>query len=155
MTSFRLDRPYKTRHSLHIFNRKLKKDYWKILADYVHRDRTEDVRNVSRRGSLDSHAGSDHSEKSRRDSGKSRREDSVKSRLDSSEKRKRRMSYVPPRLRQKTPAANGRNGRNKSDSDDDKKGMSKQQASALSKRSVRNFDDKKYKSNSHLTPVDW
>ena len=76
------------------------------------------------------------------------------SRIDSAAERfSRRMSYIPPRLRknsisksaQKKPSES-----QKSNTDGKDKSMS-----ALSKRSVKNFDDKKYRSSSHLTPVDW
>ena len=58
-----------------------------------------------------------------------------------------RMSYVPPGLRKnssKKSAISIHNGKNY-----------EKTMSALSKRSVRKFDDKKYHSNSHLTPVNW
>ena len=91
----------------------------------------------SRRGS-----GSDESP-SRPTSGKS-----SKSRIDSAASRyKKRMSYVPPRMRKNS-------SRSKSEKNDEND-KEKKALSAMSKRSVRNFDDKKFRSSSHLTPVDW
>lgn len=64
------------------------------------------------------------------------------------------MSYVPPRYRKNSINPNSGNSRANSNSGD-KKNLSDKTMSALSRRSIRNFDDKKYKSNNNLTPVDW
>lgn len=80
----------------------------------------------------------------------------AKSRVDSAAERfSRRMSYVPPKSRKKSinkSAAQKKqsDSQNLKTDDDKNKNMS-----ALSRRSVKNFDEKKYRSNSHLTPVDW
>ena len=72
----------------------------------------------------------------------------TKSRLESAQSRyRKRMSYVPPRQR--------KNSSLKKDQKNEENEKEKQALSALSRRSVRNFDDKKFGSSSHLTPVDW
>ena len=95
---------------------------------------------------------SNGSDESRRNSDDDDNEQPRKGQNSATERFKRRMSYVPPRYRKnsvnKSAAASRANTSKKKD-------MSEKTMSALSKRSVRNFDDKKYKSNSHLTPVDW
>ena len=100
----------------------------------------------------------------RNDSGSDRspsssRAPSGKSRVDSAAERlSRRMSYIPPRLRKnsinKSAPQNKKplDSKNLKTTTDEK---DKNISSAMSKRSVKNFDDKKYRSNSHLTPVDW
>ena len=96
-----------------------------------------------RRFRRSSGSGSDREDNERPWSGKS-----SKSRLESAQSRyKKRMSYVPPRLRKNSL-------RNKEQKNEENE-KEKQALSALSRRSVRNFDDKKFRSNSHLTPVDW
>lgn len=93
----------------------------------------------------------DSAQSRRKDSGQSRRrrnsdesEDnqspvsrapSSRSKVSSAERFNRRMSYVPPRVR--------------------KNSIKKGAESAVSRRTVKNFDEKKYQSNSLLTPVDW
>ena len=64
------------------------------------------------------------------------------------------MSYVPPRYRKNSINPNSGNSRANSNSGN-KKNLNDKTMSALSRRSIRNFDDKKYKSNNNLTPVDW
>jgi hypothetical protein len=66
------------------------------------------------------------------------------------------MSYVPPKSRKKSI---NKSAAQKKQSDSQKNlktddGKDKIMA-ALSRRAVKNFDEKKYRSNSHLTPVDW
>ena len=62
------------------------------------------------------------------------------------------MSYKPsaPRLRKQSISKSAQKQFGSQNLKNEEKNMS-----ALSKRSVKNFDDKKYRSNSHLTPVDW
>ena len=78
------------------------------------------------------------------------------SRVDSAAERfNRRMSYKPTttRLRKQSISKSAQKqfgSQNLKNESDTQKNMS-----AMSKRSVKNFDDKKYRSNSHLTPVDW
>ena len=94
----------------------------------------------------------------RNDSGsdQSRAPSRAKSRIDSAAERfSRRMSYVPPKSRNKfinksTAQKKQSDSQNLKTDDGKDKNMS-----ALSRRSVKNFDEKKYRSNSHLTPVDW
>ena len=74
----------------------------------------------------------------------------TKSRLESAQSRyKKRMSYVPPRQRKNSSLRQSKDQKNEENEKE------KQALSALSRRSVRNFDDKKFRSSSHLTPVDW
>ena len=61
------------------------------------------------------------------------------------------MSYVPPRYRKNSINTSA----SRANSSGDKKNLSDKTMSALSRRSIRNFDDKKYKSTNNLTPVDW
>ena len=65
------------------------------------------------------------------------------------------MSYVPPRYRKNSINPNSKSRANSNSDEDKKKNLSDKTMSALSRRSIRNFDDKKYKSNNNLTPVDW
>lgn len=69
---------------------------------------------------------------------------SSKSKVASADRFSRRMSYVPPRMRRSSVSKKSAQMQ-----------MEKANHSAVSRKSVKNFDDKKYRSNSHLTPVDW
>lgn len=73
---------------------------------------------------------------------------SSKSKVASADRFSRRMSYVPPRMRKNSVKKSAAQTKEKLD----KAGSGN---SALSRKSIKNFDDKKFHSNSHLTPVDW
>ena len=75
--------------------------------------------------------------------------------MSSADRHKRRMSYVPPKYRRNAVNKTLADVKRSTKDTKDKSDLDAKTMSALSRKSVRNFDDKKYKSNSHLTPVDW